>query len=158
MGPEATYSTREHLRQGPDPVHPAGSLKSPSVPEGLWPPVLGSVDQGKTAVRISGGQCSVQNTVRLDGNGMRLISDQGHRELDFVYVHPQPLSPALVCPHSPITLPLCAARWELGRNSLCCSASRVSVPDKRPLETKDKFSHGAGSAFRRSSCFIFCFL
>lgn len=74
MCPRATYSTREHGEQGPDPVHPAGSWDSPSVPEGLWPPVLGCVDQGKVAVRISGGEGSVQSTVRLDGNGMRLIS------------------------------------------------------------------------------------
>lgn len=71
---------------------------------------------------------------------------------------PRPLSPALVCLHSLITLPLCAARWELGSNSPWCSASHVSAPDKRPLEAEDKFSLGAGSAFPQSSCSIFCFL
>lgn len=64
-----------------------------------------------------------------------------------VCVSSQPLFPAVVCLHSPITLPLCAARWERGSNSPCCSASHVSVPDKRPPETEDKFSLGAGSAF-----------
>lgn len=64
-----------------------------------------------------------------------------------VCVSSQPLFPAVVCLHSPISLPLCAARWERGSNSPCCSASHVSVPDKRPPETEDKFSLGAGSAF-----------
>lgn len=74
-------------------------------------------------------------------------------------VHPlRRLSPALVHLHSPNTLPLCAARWELGAISPRCSASHVSVPDKRPLETKDKFSLGAGSAFPQSCSSVFCFL
>lgn len=73
MCPRSTYP-RERARQGPDPVHPAGSQQHPSVPEGVWPCVLRMVDQGKVAVPVSDMEGSMQNTVRWDGSCIGLIS------------------------------------------------------------------------------------
>lgn len=76
--------------------------------------------------------------------------------LDLVPTPLQPLIPVL-CPQSPASA-FVHRELGTGSDSLCCSMSRVSVPDKGPPGTRDKFFLGSGSAFPQSSCSIFCFL
>lgn len=117
---QGTYMLQAHLphsrelQWGPDSLHPAGSQHHPSLPEGVWLRVLGSVDQGKVAE--VGWMAAAWGLSQVKGAGSWIL------RVHLLCL----LSPALVHLHSPITLPLCAARWELG------AISRTVLPAMCP--------------------------